>query len=387
MIREEFTPRAGWREQMEALGFRFHTIDSTHWDESHAYRFDADAIATLDDAVDELHGLCLQVVEHVVTNDLYQHFAIPDYMRAMVERSWHAYLGGEPAGRTLIGRFDISWDGNGPPKLLEYNADTPTSLVEASLAQWEWLQAVRPDADQFNSIHEKLVAALGDLRDVQTTQRRLHFLGDLTQDEERGNLEYLRDCAMQAGWATHECDIAQVGWTGTAFVDDQDAPLELAFKLYPWEWLSREEFGAFLPKAATTWLEPAWKMILSNKAVLPLLWELFPRHPNLLAAYFEPSPMLGDQWIKKPLLSREGENVTLQLRGRQRIETPGPYGQEGFVFQAAAPLPRFAGPAGDSEYVCCGCWVIGGESAGMGLRVDATPISQNTSRFSPHYFT
>ncbi|CAN5333069.1 glutathionylspermidine synthase family protein [soil metagenome] len=385
MIREEFTVRADWREQMEALGFHFHTIDGTYWDESHAYRFTAAQIDQLDDAVNALQAMCLQVVEHVVEQRLYDRFAIPAALVPMVEHSWEAFKAGNAAARTVIGRFDISWDGRQPPKLLEYNADTPTSLLEASVAQWQWLQSVRPDADQFNSIHERLIAAFKDLRSASHVQL-LHFTGCLEQDEERGNLEYLRDCAMQAGWSTHEFDIAAMGWDGAGFIDDRDQRLELAFKLYPWEWLARESFGQYLPAATTLWIEPVWKMILSNKAVLPLLWELFPGHPNLLPAFFTQDAALGSEWIRKPLLSREGENVILQLNDR-RIETPGPYGDEGFVYQAAAPLPRFAGPGGDAEYVCCGCWVIGGESAGMGLRVDATPISQNTSRFSPHYFT
>jgi glutathionylspermidine synthase len=62
---------------------------------------------------------------------------------------------------SLYGRFDLAWSGTGPPKLLEYNADTPTSLVEAAVAQWYWLEQVHPGGDQFNSLHERLVEAGG----------------------------------------------------------------------------------------------------------------------------------------------------------------------------------------------------------------------------------
>jgi glutathionylspermidine synthase len=36
----------------------------------------------------------------------------------------------------LYGRFDLAYRGDGPPKLLEYNADTPTALFEAAVVQW-----------------------------------------------------------------------------------------------------------------------------------------------------------------------------------------------------------------------------------------------------------
>ena len=92
--------------------------------------------------------------------------------------------------------------------------------------------------------------------------------------------------------ASHQADrLADIGGTATAsFVDLDDRAIELAIKLYPWEWMLREEFGARLTDTPTRWIEPPWKTILSNKGILPLLWEMFPHHPNLLPAYFEDDP-------------------------------------------------------------------------------------------------
>ena len=36
------------------------------------------------------------------------------------------------------GRFDFSWDGKNPPKMLEYNGDTPSMTIESSVVQAEW---------------------------------------------------------------------------------------------------------------------------------------------------------------------------------------------------------------------------------------------------------
>ena len=88
-------------------------------------------------------------------------------------------------------------------------------------------------------------------------------------------------------------------------------------------------------------IEPAWKMVLSNKGILAILWDLFPGHPNLLPAFFnEPNGMF--EYVKKPLLSREGANVTVHTM-KEHLESTGEYGAEGYVFQQLAPIPEFDG--------------------------------------------
>src|SRR3546814_13050588 len=98
----------------------------------------------------------------------------------------------------MIGRFDLSFDGRQPPKMLEYNADTPTSLFEASVVQWEWLQTVRPDADQFNSIHEKL----GEAEAGYGIEGWLHFTSVRGPADDSGYTDHLRSPRCQAGLGT-----------------------------------------------------------------------------------------------------------------------------------------------------------------------------------------
>jgi len=89
---------------------------------------------------------------------------------------------------------------------------------------------------------------------------------------------------------------------------------------------------------------------------------------------------IAGDFVEKPLLSREGANVTIHAGGRT-IAADGEYGAEGRIYQAYAPIPRF----GD-DYVTIGSWIVGDEPAGIGMREDASPITRNTSRFVPHYF-
>ncbi len=364
--------RPDWRAKFTALGFAFHSADGGYWDESACYRFTTAEIDELESATQELHRLALAAVKHIIAEERCADLLIPPACVPLVE---HAWSGSAPS---LYGRFDLAYDGRHPPKLLEYNADTPTSLLEAAVAQWQWLEDTgRPD--QFNSLHEKIIARWRAVAAAAPRDAPIHFSCIKHNEEDRITVEYLRDTAMQAGLATAFVYIEDLGWDGQTFRDLDDQPIAAWFKLYPWEWLMRESFGAHLAAARLHTIEPPWKALLSNKAILAVLWELFPDHPNLLPAYFNPD-YLGASFVTKPFLSREGANVTFAGSARE-ISTSGPYGAEGFVYQARADLPAF-----DGHYPVIGAWVVGDEPAGIGIREDATPITTNASRFVPHYF-
>ncbi|HET7401469.1 MAG TPA: glutathionylspermidine synthase family protein [Usitatibacter sp.] len=373
MRREVIAPRADWPRKVEELGFAYHSMDGVYWDERACYRLTTQEVDRLEAATAELHARCLEAVERVVATRRFEAFRIPEPFQALVERSWR------DGRKSLYGRFDLSWDGIGEPKMLEYNADTPTALLEASVVQWYWLQEAFPQADQFNSLHERLVERWKAMRGEITGDGVVHFTCDASSLEDRGNLDYLRDTAMQGGLDACAIDIADVGWDGARFVDLDDRPIATLFKLYPWEWMAREAFGPHLVHGSVRVIEPPWKMLLSNKAILPVLWEMFPDHPNLLPASFTPGRFATD-YVKKPIYSREGANVAITARGAT-LEAPGEYGGEGFIWQAYHALPCF-----DGNYAVIGSWVVGDEPAGIGIREDATPITRDTSRFVPHYF-
>ncbi len=374
--------RADWRGLAEEVGFNFHTIDSErYWDESAYYGFTLEQIERdIEAPTAELDGMCRELIARAVADDrMLRVLRIPERFWTYVTASWKR---GDPS---LYGRFDLRYDGQGPAKLLEYNADTPTAVFETAVFQWLWLeqaierQITRKDADQYNSLHERLIEgwkAIG--RD-----RPLHLAGMTDNAEDAGTLAYLEDLARQAGLATTVLAMDSIGRLPSgAFVDLDNRPIELAFKLYPWEWMMREAFGAGLAGAPTQWVEPPWKAILSNKGILPLLWAMFPRHPNLLPAYFDDdqaASALGNSYVRKPLYSREGGNIEMVVDGTPVDADSGPYGAEGFVRQAIAPLPQFNG-----NQVVLGSWIAAGKPCALSVREDASPITKNSSRFLPH---
>ncbi len=372
MQRHGCHPRDDWRQKVERVGLTYHSHDEgPYWDESACYELTAGEVDALEAAGNTLHRLCIDAAEAVIERGWWGRLGVSEAAVPAILRSWNR------DDFSLYGRFDLAYDGSSPPRLLEYNADTPTALVEAAVAQWFWLQELRPEADQFNSIHERLIEAWR-----RWAGTAIHFSSVKDNPEDEQTVLYLRDTCEQAGVETHPVYIEDMGWDARrdCFVDLELRPIERCFKLYPWEWLWHEEFGLHLAGDRVQFIEPSWKMLLSNKGILPVLWELFPGHPNLLPAYEAPEP-LGGRHVRKPKLSREGSNVACVEGGVVVEETGGDYGEEGHIYQAVAALPDFAG-----HRPVFGVWVVDHEAAGLGIREDTRRITSNLSRFVPHFF-
>lgn len=385
MQRKPILERADWREQAEAVGFDYHTIDGEpYWDESAYYQFSSQQIEEqLEPATEDLHEMALALVPEILASEqLLTQLAIPPAYWDWIAESWRT----QPH---LYGRMDFAYDGKAPPKLLELNYDTPTSLFESGFFQWLWLEAqidarfLPKGADQFNSIQEKLIEAFGTL----LLPEPFHFTCVTGSAEDIGNTHYLMDCAVQAGLTTRFTPLDQIGEADDQLVDAEGAPITGMFKLYPWEFMLAEELAPALLTSNIRWLEPAWKLLLSNKGILPLLWQKYPEHPNLLPSYFESaSPQaLTTGWVRKPLYSREGANVELVDFNGERLAAEGPYDGGGYVRQQFCPLPRFRDHLSQQPvYTLVGSWMVGDSAAGIGLREDKSLITRNGSRFLPH---
>ncbi|MEH3144890.1 MAG: glutathionylspermidine synthase family protein [Methylobacterium frigidaeris] len=380
MRRLDLGERPDWREHAERAGFGFHSFDGEpYWDESHAYAFTLDEIeAGIEVPSAELHALCLAFVDRAVADErILASLAIPTHAFDAVRESWRRH---DPA---LYGRLDLAYGAGGPARLLEYNADTPTALYETGAFQWLWLEdalgrgRLPEGADQFNSVHDRLVACFRDLGGAVA----FTCLDDAPED--RGTVAYLQDCAHQAGLDTRFVPLETIALLDDGgFADALAVPLGRLFKLYPWEWMFRDAFGARLAGTPTRFLEPPWKAVLSNKGLLPHLWAMEPGHPNLLPAFFEDDPRkasLGASFVRKPILAREGANVLMVRDAAVIAREEGPYGAEGYVRQALAELPAF----GDQR-VLVGSWIVGDEPAGIGLRESPDLITGNRARFVPH---
>ncbi|WP_226781260.1 glutathionylspermidine synthase family protein [Oceaniglobus trochenteri] len=405
MQKTDLPERPDWRDEAERLGFTFADMHGEpYWDETSAYRFTLSEVEDrIEDPSTELHAMCREAVAQIVTSqELMERLAIPEAHRDLVAESWQR---GDPE---LYGRFDLAYDGKGDAKLLEYNADTPTSLYESASFQWAWLEGqlergVLPEGcDQFNGIHEALVARFGEIFEPGTD---VHFSAAAGNPEDYSTVECLGWAAREAGLGAQYTDLEQIAISTEAqFLDDEDRVIGALFKLFPWEDLLRGDYAEYIAGSGCRMIEPPWKALVSNKGLLPVLWQMFEGHPNLLPAFFEsdvrdalsgagaPAPSVADAFgrardllthghVTKPIFSREGAGVRIMQNGTAlEISPDGDYGEHPRIVQAYAPLPVF-----DGFRPVIGAWIVGETCVGMGLRDDASRITRDLSRFKPHY--
>jgi glutathionylspermidine synthase len=417
--------RPGWQDTVTAQGLTYwETVlpdgsSTSYWREGEFYDFTAVEIAQLERDAATLFEMCVEAGDHMVAHpELMLRMGIPEYTHAQVIGTWND----EPSKQSVFGRFDVRYGGTSPqsridptlrrPQLLEFNADTPTSLPETAYVQWEWFRDTGQGSDQWNSVFERLTRAwernLGLIERDLRKDPVVYFACDGADrsGEDLFNTFLMRDACTQVRdggrprYATRSIMMNQITLdeaTGAFFEGDpaDGRHIDVLFKLYPWEWIVHEEFGraAFADMArpgGTVWVEAPWKMLWSNKGLLPVLWQLFgtdpARSPLILPAYFADDDVPGwmqESHVRKPLLSREGANITIYEDGRTLASTGGGYGEEGYVLQSFAPLPDFPGPDG-SHHPVLGIWMVDGEPAGLGIRESAGLITDNQSHFVPH---
>ncbi|KAI1465470.1 Glutathionylspermidine synthase [Daldinia caldariorum] len=381
-----------------------------YWPDDRYYSFSSKEIELLEKAGQDVFDMCCEAADFLVENPdvVTGKMAIPAFALRQIKESWNR----DPAWGSVYGRFDVCFGGleHGDarlrvPKFYEFNADTPTSLVEAASIQWSWLEQTGHGNDQLNSLVEKLVAAWA--RNLALVEKELgrrpaavHFAigyGERT-GEDAMNAALLMDTCRQAGWATKSLYVEQIAKSPEGRFFDQDGQhIDVVFKLYPWEYMVEQEFGEAcfedMGRAdrdkATIWIEPPYKMLWSNKALFAVLWDLFrddPRSKWLLPTYFEDeAPASLTRFARKPIFAREGADVLLQADGRViQDAATGHYGKEGYVMQELALLPEFKDDEDKTFYPVLGLWLVDGEVAGVGIREDKTPITTNGSWFIPH---
>lgn len=371
MKRIGIIPRANWEHKIREQGFVYY---KNYYSETAAYQFSRQEIDFIEKATADIFELCIKGMEFVLNSpEQLRTFKIPEKFHDFIRKSW------DEDHISFYGRLDLAYDGKSV-KLLEFNADTPTMLLEASVIQWYWLQDYDPRKDQFNSVHEQLVAHMKDCSNL-IDGKKIIFASVEESEEDFMTVKYLEDCATQAGLLTEYITMEEVSVNElNQFCTPDGEEITTIFKLYPYEWMFHEEFSDYLISNfdETTWIEPFYKCIWSNKMFMVVLAELFPYSPYILKASTEPREFRS--YVKKPLLSREGGNVSVYKDGVLTDHSGGEYGYEGFIFQEYFEIPRHAG-----KTPVIGSWLIGGAPAGIGIRESANLITNNTSFFVPHF--
>lgn len=368
MKRVKMTPRQNYKEILEDVGMNYHTIDgSKYWNEDFAYELTIDEVDAIEDATNDLVEMANHLIDNIVSKDDYHYYDFTDIEKELIEKSWRA---NQPS---IYGRFDLGYDGK-QIKLFEFNADTPTGLLEAAVCQWQWLKD-KELPDQFNSIHEELVERW---RNTPTGGKVYFTTNGSASNEDWANVHYMMSTSYESGKPVSSINLEEIGWDTEVnnFVDVNLHEMTDVFKLYPWEWMTKDEFADHIVKSKTVFYEPPWRMLMSNKAFLIRMWEMFPNNKYLLSAKAEISEYFScGKWVVKPKIGREGQGIRVL-----RNWAHNSHNDTTSIVQRRFKIPKF-----DGLMPVIGSWVVGNKSVGIGIR-EGGEITDNMSMFVPHYF-
>lgn len=375
---------------LEELGFTWHTDE-----DGSKYINDALVVISQDEAeayyeaVNTIYDMYVEGASHVIENELFFDLGIPFNLIEAIKKSWE-----NDVHWHLYGRFDLSGGvDNQPIKLIEFNADTPTGLIETALLQWAILKHNNMDeAKQFNNVYEaisenfKRLITLFDeteLFDERYDGWKILFSSIHGNDEEEATTRLLQQMATDAGFNTYFEYLQNVHFNEEGITDANENEYEYWFKLYPWEDIACDEpelattLSDIMQKQKAIILNPAYTLLFQSKGMMKVLCDLFPDSPYLLKTSFE--PLQGVKQVEKTLFGREGANTKIiAADGSILEEREGPYGNYKKVYQEYV---EFAKDANGAKYQAGVFFAY--EACGLSFRKGAE-IMDNMSKFVGH---
>ncbi len=377
---------------LEEIGFSWHT----DMDDNTPYLTDelvvvSEREATMyADAANELYDMYVEAGDYVIENGLFHEINIPFNLVDLIEESWE-----NDVHWHLYGRFDFAGGLDGLPiKLLEFNADTPTLLLDTAVAQWAMLKANKLDeAAQFNNLYGALKENFRRLVTLEEKTEKfsayyegwkLLFSSVRGAQEDEDTTRFLQHIATEAGFETAFAYIDEVAFDESEGIFYGDENFEFLFKLIPWEDIAIEEGGLatiltqIVKNKKAIILNPAYTLMFQSKAFMKILWDLFPGHPLLLETSYE--PLRQKAYVKKPAFGREGENITIYDTGGEILdEKGGHYANFKPVYQERAALNR----DDSGRYYQAGVF-FAYEACALGYRRGERPILDDDAKFAGH---
>ena len=336
-------------EILDKLGFTWHTdTDGSKYLSDQIIQISEDEANEYYEACNELYDMYVEAAQYVIDNDLFFELGIPFNLVDAIKKSWE-----NDVHWHIYGRFDLAGGIDGRPiKLIEFNADTPTSLFETALLQWAMLKENSLDENaQFNEVYEaiknnfKRLITLDD--DIELFEERydgwkMLFSSIEGNDEEEATTRLLQQIATDAGFNTHFEFLHNVQFDDNGIYDADENKYEYWFKLFPWEDIAIDEselattLTTIMQNQEAIILNPAYTLLFQSKGMLKILYDLFPNSPYLLKTSFEP---LECAYVEKKVFGREGANTKIvNSSGIVTDELGGEYENYKSVYQEYVPL-------------------------------------------------
>lgn len=376
--------------KLEELGFTWHTdSDGSKYVSDQLVKITQSEAEAYYTAGNEIYDMYVEAAEYVIENDLFFELGIPFNLTQTIKKSWESDVHWH-----IYGRFDLAGGVDGKPiKLIEFNADTPTSLFESALLQWALLKHNNMNEEkQFNTIYEsisnnfkRLITLFDDTTAFNERYDgwKILFSSISENDEEEATTRLLQQIATDAGFNTGFEYLENTHFDEDGIYDSDGNNYEYWFKLYPWEDIAVDE-----PELATTLanimqnqkaiiLNPAYTLLFQSKGMMKILCDLFPDSPYLLKTSFE--PLKNSKQVEKTVFGREGANTKIiEVNGNISTQTEGPYDNYKKVYQEFVEFPK---DSNGSKYQAGVFFSY--ESCGLSFRKGGD-ILDNMSKFVGH---
>ncbi len=378
------------KDYLESIGFSWHTDkDGSNYLVDKIVKIrEVDAMAFYE-ASNELYDMFVEAGDYIIENNLLDEIGIAFNLKEIVKLSWE-----NDVHWHLYGRFDFAGGVDGVPlKLLEFNADTPTSLIETSLIQWAVLKREGLDEEkQFNNIHNALIENFKRLVTLEESVDKFSeyyegwkilFSCVKGYEEDENTTLYLKSIAEQAGFICEFAYIDEIEFDENGIYFNEEE-YEYLFKLIPWEDIAIEEgelaslLTRLVENKKAIILNPAYTLMFQSKAMLKILWDLFPNHPLLLETLFE--PLEDKAYVKKPIFGREGGNIEIvDKNGEVLEENGGDYENFPYIYQEFTDLNK----DDENNFYQAGVF-FAYEGCGLGFRSSKNLILDDMSKFVAH---
>lgn len=378
-------------EYLESIGFVWHTdSDNSSYISDEIVVISEDEANAYYEATNELYDMFAEAGQYVIDNDLFHDLNIPFNLVEMIKESWE-----NDVHWHLYSRFDLAGGIDGKPiKLIEFNADTPTSLFETAIIQWAMLKANGLDeASQFNNLYEalkdnfkRIITLDSDIEKFDEYYSKLGwkilFSSISGSSEDINTTKLLQHIATEAGFNTDFEFIENVQFNDEGIYKN-DELFEFWFKLIPWENIAIEEselaliLTQIIADKKAIIFNPAYTLMFQSKGFMKVLWDLYPNHPLLLETSFE--PLVGKKQVEKRCFGREGANVKI-INADQSIDeqTSGEYEGHKAIYQEYVEFPK---DSNGNSYQAGVFYAY--EACGLGFRRGGK-ILNNMSKFVGH---
>jgi len=311
---------------------------------------------------------------------------------------------------TIIGRFDFVLTDNGF-KLLEFNSDTPTFIVECFHMNGQVCKEL--DYLDPNSGGERLLSS-GITRAVLEAAKgkrdsNVVFTAHSDHIEDWNTVQYLSKlCQVH----NRTVPLSALRMKDGILVDEEDYPIDVLYRqTYPLEHLVNDrdpitgdlvgiELLHLVKSEKLSLLNPVSAFLLQPKSIQCLIWGLAEQgayftteeqawiKEYMLPTYFEADEFFGKStYVQKPTFGREGDTVTIwdqhaNVTAQNTFQT---YREEVSVFQQYAALPTVSleTEKGSEELsLVFGSFLIAGKASSIGIRAGGK-ITGNESYFLP----